>query len=262
MNIRKIIVVLSLLLAGALLLSSLAGCAVSGYAYEIAESDGMTDSGLSEKAGEITSIKINGRDFDVSYDSSKESVFNGERLDVYNVGQNGKIIVNENGQIRLISGFSPFPGIGDVASLSEDEIKTRIENAIGQSADFSRFNKFSTSVSEDGSATLVWGLERGILRNVRIEVTVGSDGEITYFSSTDACPEDLQTLSIGNDERDEYLMKCLTEKYGSVSFAKINIVSEVLTLYKSKPAILYVVTGTDSQGFAGYTEPIVITNNT
>ncbi|MBR6427371.1 MAG: hypothetical protein IKS28_06040, partial [Clostridia bacterium] len=61
---------------------------------------------------------------------------------------------------------------------------------------------------------------------------------------------------------DEYLMKCLKEKYGSVSFAKINIVSEVLTLYKSKPAILYVVTGTDSQGFAGYTEPIVITNNT
>ncbi len=233
------------------LILSIIGCnhTNSAYSCEIMEPN------LHEQEQTITSappqdFKIGQSTFTVQLSSKAESVDTHERYDVYAVVDASDTPVNktirvhtETGKMVGFYGIRPYDKIENIENLSDEELKTIVEQTMGDAVDFSAYNTFRVMrpVSPSGQYCLCWQVKEEIFRDIRVDIHITSDGHIQSFSQTNNCPDDLTVPFLPIEERTRLIEDTLCEhlEIKSIKGIRYKILYETLSYYQGKDAILY-----------------------
>lgn len=210
------------------------------------------------KAGE-KSIAIGGSSFLCTYDGSNRV------SDYYRTGENGFIIVDpETGEIYGFADVSPFERIEGAASLADDALISAVKERIAPLANTQRYNETKidrhAGKGEEGSEMVV-ELHRsidGIETFDTVIVRLSASGDIIRFSKAEGFPDDLEALSIPDNERDRLIKQIIEAKLGGREPGEAVISEGKLTMHKGKPAMIYYVTLAENSGEYLDTVPIVI----
>ena len=166
---------------------------------------------------------------------------------------------SETDEIKSFSfyGTSPYTAIEDIGNLSDDELKTAVEDMLGDLADFSEYNSFSVrrppdSVGYNTDIKLSWQVRRELPCSIGVDVVVSEDGLIKSFSKANSCPDDLSKSFLTEEERNKLIEKGVCKEMGIKKLGNVTykILSETLTCRKEKNALSYTVEIMDEQGFS------------
>lgn len=227
----------------------------TGYVCEFgAGSDRKTVSGLE---GKIDHIDINGKTYELTYEETYASELTGELIDEYRVsvhelpeifslGTHCVHIERESGKLISFSGILPYAIIQNISDMTDDEIKTTVEEMLSADYDFSLYDKFEHA-APIGDHYLTWSVEG---QNISLSVDISEDGDIFHVFQTNAGADASDILSLDEAERDAIILKCL-KKQGvvkSTKDVKMEIRYATQTMYKGKPAVVYGIS-VDKDGF-------------
>lgn len=236
-------------------------CAVEPYACEVLDGSVENTETVNNHAPE-QKISIGSHSYNVQYASSSAVFANGTVKDKYEVKgtsdqQHPSVIKidSKTKEVTHFSGIAPYPAIENIDQLSDDEIKSVVEQLTAELADYSIYNEFTiyrpSSTGGSKKYRLHWQVKREILCNIGVEIYITSSGVIERFSKTDNCPDDRNGSLLPDDERDRLLEEKICEHLDVKSMGDYTyeIVLEELTYYKNQPAVVYGVLIIDSQGF-------------
>ena len=256
-NMKNRILICFLLL---LIATVAVGCSINTFAAEIYETEPF-HSDLVSMVDIPKSLTIPGKVCSVEYESYRVSELTGEKLVTLKVldTEDGTITIGENREIMSISRVGRLDQIAGLVKNDEKQLKSIVEQGMGELLDFSIYNDFSISKWEwDGTIHLIWQVRKELLCNNKAELVIDDEGNILFFAKTNACPEELKSRFISESERDDVLLEALKIKYPDLHFSKISVESEMLSLYKSRRSLICDVRAVDEDGFAYY-EVIVVT---
>lgn len=172
-------------------------------------------------------------------------------------GCKGSITVDPTtNEIMSFHNITPFPDIPDIRRMSDDEIKKAAEEILGEILPVSKYNDFylTRPASEVSPYHLVWRVKKQMYCDTMCEVYIDKNGAIWSFARHENCPDDLEEFPISKEERDSLLRgqiaQYLKENKVSHEGFSYSIKSELLSLYKGKPAVIYTVSIVDADGFA------------
>ena len=240
---------ITLTLLSLLFVLSLSSCTLNIYDCEVLKSESLDF--IDEKNyTDNYVIKIGQSTFNARYISSKKSNLTNETFDIYGIVEESSDIIRKrirvNSKTGVIVGFSninPYPNIDNIDKLSDDELRETVELMMDGLADFKQYNEFEIKRPHSSNSVyyLKWQVKRDLLCNIKTEIYITTDGSITSFDRTDACPSDLTTSFVNNTKRDELIKKKIKAYLGvdSVKAVTYEVQEEVLTYYDNVPAIIY-----------------------
>lgn len=252
------------LLCGAMVLTC-TGCEnKSAYAAKVITNDQFADDSVQGAFDTgITTISVGDFTYNVKWEKSVRSNLNDELYDYYEVVDNqnkllpGTIDVDpKTGEVLFFSQITPFSRIENIASLSDEELRSAAEQLLGGLADFSQYNTFEVArpIYNNGftDTCLSWNVKRDILCNINVTVYISEDGLINCFSKTDACPDGTAESFVPNEERIKLLETEICRYLGVKSINSVNyeILFEKLSLSHNESCIYYTVKITDEAGFS------------
>ena len=240
---------ITLTLLSLLFVLSLSSCTLNIYDCEVLKSESLDF--IDEKNyTDNYVIKIGQSTFNARYISSKKSNLTNETFDIYGIVEESSDIIKKrirvNSKTGVIVGFSninPYPNIDNIDKLSDAELRETVELMMDGLADFKQYNEFEIKRPHSSNSVyyLKWQVKRDLLCNIKTEIYITTDGSITSFDRTDACPSDLTTSFVNNTKRDELIKKKIKAYWGvdSVKAVTYEVQEEVLTYYDNVPAIIY-----------------------
>ncbi len=243
---------IEILLLSAIFVLTGTGCAgKDAYAAEIISNSSFEKDVDSDIETPDRTITIGNSAYDVKWSKSVRSELTDDLYDIYEVIDSpdkfmpGKIKLDpKTGEVVLFSQITPYPSIKNIEDLSDNELKSAVEQLMGDSVDFSQYNVFKihrpTPANSDYS--LSWQVKRDILCNIGIRIVI-KDGAIKMFGKTDACPNDLSRSFVSESERNKLLEDKIRDHLDIKSLENVEyeITSETLTYYHNKNSIVYVV---------------------
>ncbi len=249
-NLRNSI---EILLLSAILVLTCTGCAsTNAYAAEIISNSSFEKDVDSDIEAANRTITIGNSAYDVKWSQSVRSELTDDLYDIYEVIDSpdkfmpGKIKLDpKTGEVVLFSQINPYPSIKNIDDLSDNELKSAVEQLMGDSVDFSQYNVFKIyrPISADADYSLRWQVKRDILCNIGLKIVISKDGAIKMFGKTDACPNDLSRSFVSESERNKLLEDKIRDHLDIKSLENVEyeILSETLTYYHNENSIMYVV---------------------
>ena len=244
---------IGIILLSAILVLTCTGCSgTKVYAAEII-SNGSFEKDVENNAVTVDrTITINNSEYDVKWSKSVRSEFTDELYDIYEVIDSldefmpGKIKIDpKTEEIVLFSDINPYPNIENIDDLSDDELKSVVEQLIGDAVDFSQYNVFKVNrpAAFNSEYSLWWQVKRELMCNIGLNIVISKDGAINFFSKTDACPSNLSRSFISEGERDKLLEDeiCRYLCVKSLEDIEYEIISETLTYFHNESSIMYTV---------------------
>lgn len=244
---------IEIILLCALLVCNCTGCGTRVYAAQVVD-DLSFETAVNNRKPDSSEkmITIGQSMYNAKMTASVKSELTNETYDVYETVNSSDELLrgkikrdSKTGEIKSFYGINPYPKINDIEKLSDDELKSTVEQLIGESVDFTEYNVFSVLRPNSSSFTydLVWQVERDLLCNIKLEIVITEDGVIEGFFKTDACPDDLSQPFVTTRERNGLLESSICDYLGIDSIDKIEyeIESETLSYYQGKSSIIYVV---------------------
>lgn len=244
---------IGILLLSTILVLACTGCANTNvYAAEIVGNSSFEkDVDISTAVIDRT-ISIGDSAYDVKWSKSVQSELTDELYDIYEVVDSpdefmpGKIKLNaKTGEVVRFSHINPFPDIENIDNLSDGELKSAVEQLIGDMVDFSQYNVFEVSrpTSSASEYNLWWQVKRDLLCNIALEIVISKDGAIETFSKTDACPGNLSRSFVSESERNKLLEDEICGYLGikSLENVELEIISETLTYFHNESSVMYAV---------------------
>lgn len=250
-------------LTGALLVlvTILSGCAHKRFRAEVPEAESAAAADPA-KAGTITA-ELNSNTYDCSYDISYVSDFSGKTYDRFRTGERGRIVIDpETGEVIRFYGITPFEPIDGAAELTDTELVSEVRERVSSLVDTEKYGEsLVTRYSQNGKETssiVVKLFQKDVKElNNSVSVTVNAEGEIEDYSRIDGWTGGAAPIEISNEERDA-LIRSAVEKKIAGKLGEVKIQTELLTLYKGEPALLYRVEAMDDKGFSHGLFPVVI----
>ena len=236
------------------------GCARSAFTAEIIASE--SNEFTAEKT-DGKSIELGGNAYDCSYDISYVSDFSGKTYDRFRTGERGRIVIDpETGEVIRFYGIAPFEPIDGAAELTDTELVSEVRERVSSLVDTEKYGEsLVTRYSQNGKETssiVVKLFQKDVKElNNSVSVTVNAEGEIEDYSRIDGWPEGSEPIEISEEERDALIRSAVAEKIDG-KLGEIRLDSELLTIYKGKPALLYWVEAMDDKGFSHGLFPVVI----
>lgn len=231
---------------------SFSGCVQKKYRAEllVISEDIKNDNSI----GSIpNSIECLGDRYSVEYDSHRFLESTGEKQVTCKVigTENGKITIDEEGNIVGLKNIGNI-GIELNLYMSETEIKQVVEKSMSELDDFSKYNSFSIGLDIDNCLRLSWQVERSLPCAIKARMTIDLEGNIISFFRQNECPEYLNDRFVSIEERDNLLFDAVQSlrSKNDIKVASIEVREELLSLYKSKPALICHVESLDINGFS------------
>lgn len=251
-------------LTGALLVlvTILSGCAHKRFRAEVPEAESAAAADPA-KTGTITA-ELGGRAYDCSYDISYVSDFSGKTYDRFRTGERGRIVIDpETGEVIRFYGITPFEPIDGAAELTDTELVSAVREHVSSLVDTEKYGEsLVTRYSQNGKETssiVVKLFQKDVKElNNSVSVTVNAEGEIEDYSRIDGWTGGAAPIEISNEERDALIRSAVEKKITDGKLREVKIKTELLTLYKGEPALLYWVTAIDDKGFDHGLIPVVI----
>ena len=229
------------------------GCARSAFT---AESIASESNEFTAEKTDGKSIELGGNAYDCSYDVSYVSDFSGKTYDRFRTGERGRIVIDpETGEVIRFYGIAPFEPIVRAAELDDDELVSAVRERVSSLVDTEKYGEsLVTRYSQNGKETssIVVNLFQKDVKELN-----NSEGEIEDYSRIDGWAEGSEPIEISEEERDA-LIRIAVAKQIDGKLGEIRLDSELLTIYKGKPALLYRVEAMDDKGFSHGLFPVVI----
>lgn len=251
-------------LTGALLVlvTILSGCAHKRFRAEVPEGESAAEADPA-KAGTITA-ELGGRAYECTYDTSYPSYSTGKSFDRYRTGERGRIVIDpETGEVIRFFGMTPFEPIDGAAEMTDPELVSAVRERISSLVDTEKYSESNvTRYSQNGKETssiVVKLFQKDVKElNNSVSVTVNAEGEIEDYSRIDGWTGGAAPIEISNEERDALIRSAVEKKITDGKLGEVKIKTELLTLYKGEPALLYWVAAIDDKGFDHGLFPVVI----
>ena len=242
---------LILLIIGVLPAFSFVGCSQHAYACKVIESESIDVASEKDNTQNYV-LQIGQSKYNTIYLSSKKSKLTNDTFDIYGIAEESstltwkRIKVNaKTGEIIGFSNISPLPAIKNINKLSDVELKQAAELTLAELVNFEQYNHFEMTRPDSSTSNyyMVWQVKRELMCNIKVEISINSEGSITSFSKTEACPSTATKSFISSHQRDELLEEKIREHLGvdTLDGIEYTIQSEILSYCNNLPAILYSV---------------------